>query len=164
MVPASSGIALAPVGVGRVPATRREIPVGTAERRSGVALSPRDVTPPLHHVSRSEHDVCVADIPPSGAPQPILSLEAVLSAIASPTRWAILRELATGDQLMVVELSDRLGATAAGMSKQMAVLRESGVVIVGRNRLYEIDPRFIADKQERILDFGWCLLRLNARQ
>jgi hypothetical protein len=43
----------------------------------------------------------------------------------------------------------------------MAVLRGAGVVIQGPNRLYQIAPRFIADKSQRLLDFGWCVLRMN---
>jgi hypothetical protein len=41
------------------------------------------------------------------------------------------------------------------------LLRNAGVVIQGRNRLYEIAPQFLADKTERVLDFGTCLLRLG---
>ena len=31
-------------------------------------------------------------------------------------------------------------------------------------RLFEIAPQFLADKTNRLLDFGWCLLRMNTRQ
>jgi hypothetical protein len=30
-----------------------------------------------------------------------------------------------------------------------------------RNRLYSLAPQFIASKTERVLDFGYCLLRMN---
>ena len=43
----------------------------------------------------------------------------------------------------------------------MAVLRNAGIVTQGRGRLYQIAPQFLADKTERILDFGYCLLRMN---
>jgi hypothetical protein len=34
-------------------------------------------------------------------------------------------------------------------------------VRVAAGRLYEIAPEFITDKTERILDFGYCLLRMK---
>jgi hypothetical protein len=43
----------------------------------------------------------------------------------------------------------------------MAVLRNAGIVIQGRNRLYSLAPQFIANKTERVLDFGYCMLRMN---
>ena len=33
-------------------------------------------------------------------------------------------------------------------SKHMAVLRETRIVVQGRNRLYQLDPRLIADKSQ----------------
>ncbi|MEN3368714.1 MAG: hypothetical protein V7609_857 [Verrucomicrobiota bacterium] len=44
----------------------------------------------------------------------------------------------------------------------MAVVRNAGIVIQGRNRHYQIAPQFLADKTEGVLDFGYCLLRMNA--
>ena len=93
--------------------------------------------------------------------KPGLPLPNVLSTISSPTRWAILRELAGGDQAAVVELAERLGETATGISKHMAVLRDAGVVNLGRNRLYSLPAGCILDKGHRIVDFGWCVLRLG---
>jgi len=46
----------------------------------------------------------------------------------------------------------------------MGVLRTVGVVTQGRNRLYQIAPQFLADKTERLIDFGYCLLRMNVSQ
>ena len=92
---------------------------------------------------------------------PLFPLSVVQSTIGSPARWAILRELADGNSLMVSELAQRLGMSPSAISKQLAQLTADGVVINPRGRLYEIDPRLIADKTERILDFGYCLVRLN---
>jgi hypothetical protein len=89
----------------------------------------------------------------SAPPSPTLPLERVLAAISNSTRWQLLRELASGDQLMVMELAERCRVSA--------VLRDAGIVIQGRNRLYSLAPQFIASKTERVLDFGYCLLRMN---
>jgi DNA-binding IclR family transcriptional regulator len=72
-----------------------------------------------------------------------------------------LRELASGEQLMVSELAERVGQSTDATSKNMAVLRNAGIVLQGRNRLYQIAPQFLTNKSERILDFGYCVLRLN---
>jgi hypothetical protein len=62
---------------------------------------------------------------------------------------------------MVSELAERIGQSTDATSKNMAVLRNAGIVLQGRNRLYSLVPQFIADKTERILDFGYCLLRMR---
>ncbi len=94
-------------------------------------------------------------------PAPIIPLDDVLAAISNPGRWRLLRELARGEQLMVSELAERVGLSPDATSKAMSLLRETRIVIQGRNRLYSIAPQFIADKAERVLDFGYCLLRLD---
>lgn len=98
--------------------------------------------------------------PPSVA-APTLRLETVLTCISGTTRWEILRELADGGSLMVSEIAQRTGWSAAVVSKQLAILRKAGIVINPRGRLFEIAPQFVADKSQRLLDFGWCTLRMN---
>jgi DNA-binding transcriptional ArsR family regulator len=102
--------------------------------------------------------------PQNGPPLPSASipLAEILGAICNPVRWALLRELASGEQLMVTELAERVGQSLDTASKNMAILRKAGIVIQGRNRLYQIAPQFLTDKTGRVVDFGYCLLRLNA--
>ena len=106
--------------------------------------------------------VAVATTQDSGSTKPILPLATVLSAIATPNRWAILRLLASGNQVAVVEMAEQLGLTATAVSKHMAVLLNAGIVSLGRNRLYSMNPQFIVSTEDRVVDFGWCVLRLNA--
>jgi len=98
---------------------------------------------------------------PAPPPPPTIPLEKLAELLRSTVRWRILRELAGGDQLMVVELAERIRKSKDVTSKHMGLLRSAGVVLQGRNRLYQIAPQFLADKTERLLDFGYCLLRLN---
>jgi hypothetical protein len=70
-------------------------------------------------------------------------------------------ELADSGSLMVSEIARRTGWGAAVVSKQLAILRKAGIVINPRSRLFEIAPQFVADKSQRLLDFGWCTLRMN---
>lgn len=99
--------------------------------------------------------------PPSTAAAPTLRLETVLICISSTTRWEMLRELADGGSLMVSELARRTGWAARVISKHLALLRKAGIIINPRGRLFEIAPQFVADKSQRLLDFGWCTLRMN---
>ncbi len=102
-------------------------------------------------------------MPPGQADErktPKLPLPAVLSAISSPTRWMILRELAQNGQCAVVELAERLNETPTGVSKHMRVLLDAGIVDVGRNRLYSIKGEFMVDA--KTVDLGWCALRLQS--
>jgi DNA-binding transcriptional ArsR family regulator len=92
---------------------------------------------------------------------PSLSLAAVQSTVGSAARWAILRELADGSSLMVSELADRTRMTSSAVSKQLNALVNDDIVIHPRGRLYQIAPQFLSDKTERVLDFGYCLLRMN---
>ena len=99
-----------------------------------------------------------AQVPPT---VPFIPLDELLGVISSPVRWRLLQELLTGDQHMVSELAERMNSSVDVVSKHLAVLRQARIVIQGRNRLYQIAPQFIADKENRLLDFGWCLLRMN---
>jgi DNA-binding transcriptional ArsR family regulator len=94
-------------------------------------------------------------------PSATIPLDQILAAISNPARWYLLRELASGDQLMVTELAERIGLAPDSTSKHLVPLRNAGIVLQGRNRLYAIAPQFLADKAERVLDFGYCLLRMN---
>jgi DNA-binding transcriptional ArsR family regulator len=98
---------------------------------------------------------------PSATPSPAIPLNTILNIISSPARWRILRELASGDQLMVSEIAERTRQSKDVTSKHIGVLRTAGIVLQGRNRLYQIAPQFLADKTERLIDFDYCLLRMN---
>ena len=96
------------------------------------------------------------------AAKPVLPLGEVLAVLWAGTRWASLRELAAGKQMAVVELAELLGQTPAGISKHMGVLRENNFVNLGRNRLYSLRPDVIVDRDSRLIDVGWWVLRPNA--
>jgi biotin operon repressor len=62
---------------------------------------------------------------------------------------------------MVKEIAERLKCSAALVSKHMAVLKEAGLVEVGRAGMYQIPPHFVVSPQERHVDYGHCLIRLT---
>jgi len=98
--------------------------------------------------------------PTAHSAPPRIDLEKVLSAVGSERRWFILRELAKGEALPVIEIARRLGATPAGTSKHFAVLFLSGIVRRTYGGLYEIDPRFRVPGQSAI-DVGHAYLRFD---
>ena len=71
--------------------------------------------------------------------------------------------VASGDQPFI-EIAERTRQSKDVTSKHIAILRNAGVVIQGRNRLYQITPQFLADKTERLIDFGYCLLRMSVSE
>jgi hypothetical protein len=105
--------------------------------------------------------------PTSTSDQPAaLSFEPLLGILGSMQAWKVLRVLADGSSLMTNEIAERSrlpnqSVSNQSVSNQIARLRAAGIVIAPRVKLYEIAPQFLADKTERILDFGYCLLRMN---
>lgn len=88
-----------------------------------------------------------------------LPLDKLQRNIGSAPRWEILRELADGESLLLSELRQRTKNSSSTLSKLLSSMVADGVLQNPRGRLYEIPPRFVADKANRIIDFGWCVLR-----
>lgn len=94
--------------------------------------------------------------------QPLPSLDLLASALGHPARWKILKELSLGEPRMVVELAKIAGCSPDMTSKHLAKLRKAGAVVQGRGRLYQIPPQHLTAPGERVVDYGHCLLRLDA--
>ncbi len=92
---------------------------------------------------------------------PGLPLTPLAQGLGDRLRWAILRELATGDSLMVVEIAQKIGKSATLISKHLGVLRKAGMVAI-KQRLHFIPRQFLVEPGRRIVDFGHCVLRLDA--
>ena len=60
---------------------------------------------------------------------------------------------------MVNEIAKMIGQKPGLVSKHLATLRGTGLVVVNR-RLYRVPVHYIADAGKRHLDFGHCRLRL----
>ena len=97
--------------------------------------------------------------PVSTPPRP--SLEVIISVLGTLTRWQILSELSVGEPLAVMEIAERIGSTPNLITQHMAGMRQAGLVVKGRNRLYQIPKQYLPVPGQRIVDFGHCLLRLD---
>ena len=78
------------------------------------------------------------------------SLDRVFQALASPTRRAMLRRLATHER-SVGELAEPFSMTFAGASKHLRVLEEAGLVrrrVAGRTHLFRLEAAALAGADE----------------
>ena len=91
-----------------------------------------------------------------------LSVPQLASLLAAPARWEILQELSKGEALPVAELAQRTGRTAAATGKNLRLLRQLGVAVVGFGRLYSLAPALRPPSgAATTLDLGRCVLRFD---
>ena len=98
------------------------------------------------------------NLPPG---QELLALERLGRALNGIPRWRLLRELAKGEALPVAELARRVATTGNMTSKHLGILRDAGLVDKVYGQLYRLAPRVRVDHENRLLDLGHCLLRLD---
>ena len=99
-------------------------------------------------------------------PAKYLKAEVILHVASDCNRWRMIRELSKGEPLAVRQLSRLLNISPGLASKHIAILRKSGVITkVGgkdaRHRYHILSPDFPPkiEGDERVLDFGSCVLR-----
>jgi predicted transcriptional regulator len=94
--------------------------------------------------------------------QPLPNRALVLAAIANESRWIILKELAKGEPRMTKELARLIGTSPDATAKQMILLRRAGLVEQVYGKLYTIPKKYLPQPGQPVVDFGHCLLRLDA--
>jgi DNA-binding transcriptional ArsR family regulator len=85
----------------------------------------------------------------------------VIRALSNPIRWAILRELARGEALPVVEMARRLKVPQGSLAKHALILRQAGLLERGYGMLYRIPPALHIPDQPLSLDAGIAVIRLD---
>jgi hypothetical protein len=96
--------------------------------------------------------------------QPLPNRMWLAAALANPDRWEILKELTKGEPRMTIELARLIGCSADATAKQMFMLRRAGMAVQAHGRLYSIPKQYLPVPGQPIVDFGHCLLRLDAGQ
>lgn len=94
-------------------------------------------------------------------PKNLVPREALMSALDSPSRLAILATLCAGEPLGASDLAQVAGCTPSAASKHMRILVSAGICVQGRGRLYRLAPGFQTQPGARELEFGHVLLRLD---
>ena len=93
---------------------------------------------------------------------PLPDQKRMQTALLHPARWQILRALSTGEVLSVTQLAGAVGCTLDMSSKHLRVLKAAGMVVQKPNRCYAIPAAHQPAPGEPLLDYGHCVLRLDA--
>lgn len=94
--------------------------------------------------------------------RPLPNHEKLLTAISHSGRWRMLRALCTGEGMTVTQLAGDLGISVDMSSKHLKMLKDAGLVERKRNRLYILTAAYQPVPGEPLLDYGHCVLRLDA--
>lgn len=78
------------------------------------------------------------------------SIKALASALGNPVRWLALQELAAGEPLLTIELSERLGMATNTLSRHMKILLAGGLVTQNRAGQYAIPAGRLVSTAERV--------------
>ena len=95
-------------------------------------------------------------------PLPLPDCSSMVKAIGSPKRWKMLQELSKGEPRTVGELASAAGCNYDNASRHLIVLRKAGLVVQGRGRLYQIPKQYLSTTGQPHVDYGHCLLRMDA--
>jgi hypothetical protein len=102
--------------------------------------------------------------PKNLAGQPLPGLKPTLRAISQLSRWKMLKELTCGEARTIAELAAVGGCSYQSGVKHLAVLHRAGLVERGRGGVYQLPRRHLPTPGQPVVDFGHCLLRLDATE
>jgi predicted transcriptional regulator len=102
------------------------------------------------------------EAPNNAVETPRPDLERLVTAISHTRRWRMLKELCLGEPRTIDELAKVGGCSYDNASKHLAQLFRAGVVVRGRGRVYELARQYLPTPGQPVVDFGHCVLRLDA--
>ena len=85
------------------------------------------------------------------------SINAVMRALADPTRRAVFEQVVNSDEITVVELTRGSGVTQGAISQHLKVLKQAGLVIErpeGRKVYYRAQPEGLEPLVNWISHYG----------
>jgi predicted transcriptional regulator len=74
----------------------------------------------------------------------------------------MLKELSAGEPRTIDEMAKVAGCSYDNASEHLAMLRRAGLMVRGRGRLYQVPKQYLPTPGQPVVDFGHCLLRLDA--
>lgn len=98
----------------------------------------------------------------NAAVRPLPDLKRTLRAINQMSRLKMLKELTCGEPRLIAELAAVGGCSYESGVKHLQVLRQAGLVEQGRGGVYQLVRQYLPTPGEPVVDFGHCLLRLDA--
>jgi len=99
-------------------------------------------------------------IPTTAMPLP--EPEAMIRAVGHPLRWRMLKALSNGEPQTIGELAAASGCFYDNAIRHLAILKKAGLVAQERGKLYQIPKRFLPTPGQPHVDYGHCLLRMDA--
>src|SRR6516225_1184944 len=87
----------------------------------------------------------------------VANIDAVMRALADPTRRAVFERIVGADEITVVELTRRSGVTQGAISQHLRSLKQAGLVAErpeGRNVYYRAKPQGLAPLVDWISHYG----------
>ena len=103
-----------------------------------------------------------SETPKTTYPFPLPDSGRMVKAIGSPVRWKMLQELSKGEPRTIGELASAAGCNYDNAGRHLIVLRKAGLVVQGRGRLYQIPKQYLSTSGQPHVDYGHCLLRMDA--
>jgi DNA-binding transcriptional ArsR family regulator len=100
-------------------------------------------------------------IPAESTVAPLPNLELLMFSVSNVARLKILRELSLGEPREIAELASVGGCSYDSTLKHLSALVKAGLLERGRGNLYQIPKQYRVLPGQRILDFGYCVLRLE---
>jgi hypothetical protein len=100
----------------------------------------------------------------NAAVRPLPDLKQTLRAINQMSRWKIIKELTCGEARTIAELVAVAGCSYESGLKHLKVLQQAGLLERGRGGVYQLVRRFLPTPGQPVVDFGHCLLRMDAGQ
>jgi predicted transcriptional regulator len=88
--------------------------------------------------------------------------ERTVTAIGHKRRWKILKELSAGEPRTIGEIATVAGCSYDNAAQHLKLMRDAGLIVVGRGHLYQIPKQYLPAPGQPVVDFGHCLLRLDA--
>lgn len=93
---------------------------------------------------------------------PLPDLTRLAKSLSHVARWKMLRELTAGEPRTIAELAAAGGCSYESARSHLAALRRAGAVVQAHGQLYSIPRQHLPTPGEAVVDYGHCLLRLDA--
>jgi DNA-binding transcriptional ArsR family regulator len=100
--------------------------------------------------------------PPSETNFILPDRDTLMMIVSHPRRLAILKVLSDGDGYGIGDLAPLVHCSTPNVSRHMLLLKQAGLVSIGRGKLYRLQPYYISEPR-KVLDFGHCILRLDVQ-
>jgi hypothetical protein len=100
----------------------------------------------------------------NAAARPLPDLKQTLRAISQLSRRKMLKELTCGEPRLIAELAAVGGCSYESGIKHLQVLHHAGLIERGRGGVYQLVRQYLPAPGQPMVDFGHCLLRLDAGQ